>query len=125
MKVVITEGCSRCKRQAPREVESSELAQIEEAAAKRTIDRDAVVQYLKDQKNAPDLIVYFKGEVRTMDKVCAAFCTETVTRNIELIFRDIDATKRKTRTPKEPVDSVEPDGTKKSKGAGKTKTPKE
>jgi pyruvate/2-oxoglutarate dehydrogenase complex dihydrolipoamide acyltransferase (E2) component len=98
MKVTITEKCQRCKREAPREVDSSELPTIEDANKKRkdTVDHiGTLFGELESEAGAamPDLVVYLRGEVMTLSQVCDAFCLKTVTNARDTMFKDISARK--------------------------------
>lgn len=130
MKVTITDKCDRCKREAPKEVDSADIPKLEAASEKRAQAAEAVVNMFKDvQVNwegaEPDLVVYYKGEVKIISRVCDAFCDKTVKNQIGGIFRDIDVSKRKPRkvTSKEAKDKKAKDQKAKKDGSsveGKT-----
>lgn len=104
MKVTITEQCGRCKRTAPREVELTEAAAIETKQDARRKKCEEIEQYFNNEPvgDMPDLIVYFKGHVLMTDKVCDAFCSETIRSTLgKVLFRPIDPTARKPREKKE------------------------
>jgi hypothetical protein len=105
MKVTVTEGCNRCNREVPVEIDSSEIPEREKALDTRTAAREEVVTYLEGQKNAPDLVVLFKGKVRTIDRVCDAHCVSPVNNGLDAIFKTIDPSKRKPRKPKPDADA--------------------
>jgi hypothetical protein len=122
MKVTITDKCDRCKREAPKEIDSTEITKFEAADEKRAQACEAVSNAFKDlQVNwegaVPDLVVFYKGEVKTISRVCDAFCDKTVKNQIGGIFRDIDVSKRKPRkvTSKEATDKAKDKKTKDSK----------
>ena len=126
MKVTITDKCDRCKREAPKEIDSTEITKFEAADEKRTQACEAVSNAFKElQVNwegaVPDLVVFYKGEVKTISRVCDAFCDKTVKNQISGIFRDIDVSKRKPRkvTPKEATDKAKDKKAKDSKAAKK------
>lgn len=106
MKVTITEGCERCKRETPKDVDSSEIAAIEEArktlSTKTQEVRTALEKQAKDP-GMPDLIVYFKGKVYTIGTVCDEHCTKTVQNNIDTICKTIEKRKGK---PKKKADDT-------------------
>lgn len=119
MKVTITEGCNRCKREVPKEIDSSEIPALEKAAETRAAKCDEVVEHLKGLENAPDLVVMFKGEVRTIDRICDAYCAGTVKNNLDIIFKEIDPSKRKPRTKKDAKDAKDGANGKDAKDADK------
>lgn len=110
MKVTIVEKCDRCKREAPREIESTELPAIE-ARVQEHADKLAEIKAFFDLesgpgepdrlKHYPDLLVFFKGRLLTIDRICDSNCKTTIEHQLEAMFREIDPTKRaprKTRT---------------------------
>lgn len=105
MKVIITERCDRCKREAPKEIEHTQVETLEAAEQLRQKNFEELKQVAESRVQAlPDLIVFFKGTVRTIDHVCDANCKETIEHALQAVFRDIDPSKRaprKTRTPAE------------------------
>lgn len=125
MKVTITEACGRCKRTAPREVELTEAAAIEAKQDARKKKQEDIARYFTNEAdpasaaNMPDLIVYFKGTVQMTDKICDAFCAETIKTTLEkVLFRPIDPTTRKPREKKEPSEKT-PDSKVKEKKPSK------
>lgn len=126
MKVTITEQCGRCKRTAPREVELTEASAIEAKQNARKQKREEVVQHFANEPTGdmPDLIVYFKGEVMMTDKVCDAFCAETIKATLEkVLFRPIDPAARKPREKKEPSEKTSDSKVKEKKPSKKEVTP--
>lgn len=109
MKVTIVEKCDRCKREAPREIESTELPAIE-ARAEEHANKLMEIKAFYDLtgtgdpdrlKHHPDLLVFFKGKLYTIDHICDTNCKTTIEHQLEAMFREIDPTKRaprKTRT---------------------------
>lgn len=127
MKVTITDKCDRCKREAPKEVDSADIPKLEAANEKRAQAAEAVTNMFKELQTSwegaePDLVVYYKGEVKIISRVCDAFCDKTVKNQIGGIFRDIDVSKRKPRkvTSKDAKDAK--DAKDKGKDKKKTKT---
>jgi hypothetical protein len=118
MLVTITEKCSRCKREAPKQIDSTEVPAFEAAEQVRATVRSGIENYftnpasegVKPQRDMlPDLVVVFKGEVQTTDRLCT-MCQQTVANQVKAMFRPIDPTKRaprKTRTAEEtPVEAA-------------------
>lgn len=100
MKVTITESCDRCKRTIAKEVDSSEIEALEQAAEARVAKRQELLQLLETFENAPDLVVLFKGKVTFIDRVCDAYCASTVQNNLDVAMKTVDPSKRKPRKPK-------------------------
>ena len=105
MKVTITDKCDRCKREAPKEVDSADIPRLEADAEKREQALEAIANMLKDlnanyEGAIPDLVVFYKGEVKTIGKVCDAFCDKTVQNQIKAMFKDMDVSKRKPKVSK-------------------------
>lgn len=105
MKVTITDKCDRCKREAPKEVDSTEIPQLEAANERRQQALEAISNAFKDlnanyEGAMPDLIVVYKGQIQTTGKVCDAFCDKTIQNQITAMFKDIDVSKRKPKTKK-------------------------
>ena len=106
MKVTITEGCERCKRETPKDVDSSEIAAIETAREQLASKTKDVVQSLETQakdSGMPDLVIFFKGKVSTIGRVCDEHCAKTVQNNIDTICKTIE--KRKGKPKKKADDS--------------------
>jgi len=98
MKVTITDKCQRCKREAPREVDSSDIPGIEEADKKRQQTEAHIETVFADMETEaggamPDLVVYLRGEVTILGQVCDAFCLKTVTNARDTMFKDISERK--------------------------------
>ena len=111
MKVIITERCDRCKREAPKEIEHTEVEKLQEAEQQRQVNFENLKKVVENTVHAlPDLIVIFKGTIRSTNHVCDANCKSTIEHTLEAAFRDIDPSKRaprKTRTPAEtPTEGV-------------------
>jgi len=102
MKVTIKETCARCKRSTEKEIDSSQLPQIEAAEKKRAEQLSNVTAMLKEQDSAtmPDLLVWYRGKIQHIDKICEARCHKTITSNLDSVFRQIDPSKRKPRVKK-------------------------
>lgn len=102
MKVTVTEKCSRCKREVPKEIDSSDIALLEQQSERRQDALEALKEQISTwpQDDIPELFVYFRGELRTLDRVCSRFCEKTLKGHIDEVFRKIDPTKRKPRKKK-------------------------
>jgi hypothetical protein len=124
MKVKIPDQCDRCKRQSEREVDTSELAAIEEAQNNAAAKTEELKKFLSEQPKAamPDLIVYFKGEVHMTNTICDKYCAKTVKNQMDGMFKVIDPTKkrgpRKDKAPKAPPKDAPKD--KKAPAGGKS-----
>lgn len=106
MKVTITDACDRCKRETPRDVDSSELPRIEESQKQHASKVQLVGQSLLDQAKEPgmpDLVIFFKGQVHTICRVCEDHCAKTVQNSIDTICKVIE--KRKGKPKKKYDDS--------------------
>jgi hypothetical protein len=105
MKVIITDRCDRCKREAPKEIEHTDVEPLQAAEQQRQANFDNLKKMIESSVQAlPDLIVIFKGTIRTTNHVCDANCKATIEHTLDAAFRDIDPSKRaprKTRTPAE------------------------
>lgn len=105
MKVIITERCDRCKREAPKEIEHTEVEPLQVVEKTRQDNFEALKRALESYGGAlPDLIVIFKGSVRTTNHICDANCKTTIEHSLEAVFRNIDPSQRaprKTRTSSE------------------------
>jgi len=105
MKVTVTDKCDRCKREAPKEIEHTEVDKLQTDETQRIANFTTIKQSADQLKGVlPDLIVIFKGNVQTINHVCDSNCKETIGHQLEAMFREIDPTKRaprKTRTPAE------------------------
>ena len=103
MKVTVSEKCSRCKRENQKDIDSTEISSLEQEAERRQEALEAIQAQIQEwpQDIIPDLLVYYRGEVRTFDIVCERFCHKTVTNHLDEVFRQIDPTKRKPRKKKE------------------------
>jgi len=105
MKVTVTNKCDRCKREAPVEIDHTEVEPLQAVQKARLDNLDALKRGLETYNGAlPDLVVIFKGSIKSIDHVCDANCKETIGHQLEAMFREIDPTKRaprKTRTPGE------------------------
>jgi hypothetical protein len=122
MKVTITDKCDRCKREAPKEVDSADIPKLEAAAEKREKAQEAIANSFTELKATygdavPDLVVVYRGKVQTIGKVCDAFCDKTVKNQIAAMFKDMDVSKRKPKAKK----SDQPKDDKKDAKGGKTK----
>lgn len=99
MKVKVTKQCDRCKRQEAIEVDSTELPELEERQQRQQACINeltaAFTQFAAE--DVPDLVIYFKGKVMTINCVCDAFCKRTVENNLKHVFREVDPTTRKPR----------------------------
>ncbi len=98
MKVIITDKCQRCKREAPREIDSSEIPALEEADKKRADTIKHIETMFTDVEAEaggamPDLVVYLRGEVMTLGMICDQFCLKTVTNARDTMFKDISERK--------------------------------
>ena len=103
MKVTVTDKCDRCKREAPKEIDHTQVEPLQAAEQSRQTNFDSLKAGLANLV-LPDLIVIFKGNVQTINHVCDSNCKETIGHQLEAMFREIDPTKRaprKTRTPAE------------------------
>jgi len=111
MKVTITETCSRCKRTAMKEIDSSEIAALEQEEATRLEAREALLSDMMNHTNAPDLVVMFKGHITTIDRICDAYCAKTVRNSLDAVFKVVDPSKRKPRKAAAPQGAVVNDPT--------------
>ena len=105
MEVTITDKCQRCKREAPRKVDSSEIPAIEEANKKRQATEDHIhtlfAELAQEAGGAmPDLVVYLRGEVMVTGRICDAFCLKTVTNARDSMFKDISERKGRPKKAK-------------------------
>lgn len=131
MKVTITDKCDRCKREAPKEVDSADIPKLEAAAEKREKAVESVAASINElQANygdaVPDLIVVYKGEVKSIGKVCDAFCDKTVQNQIKAMFKDMDVSKRKPKSKDKKEDTgkdAKKDAKAKKGEGGKAATP--
>lgn len=117
MKVNVTDKCHRCKREAPREVDHTEVDAIAAAEQSRLEVAKHVSELLKgaETENAdamPDLIVFFRGQIQIIPQVCEPFCEKTIRNSIDSMFKDISERKGRPKG----------NGTKAKKDA-KAKTP--
>lgn len=107
MKIPVPTKCDRCKREAPLELEHTEVDAYVAAEKQRLDNLEALKRGLEGYVSAgglPDLVVIFKGQVKHINHVCDASCKSTIEHQLEQMFREIDPTKRaprKTRTPAE------------------------
>jgi hypothetical protein len=125
MKVIITDRCDRCKREAPHEIEHTDVEPLQMAEQLRQANFEALRQVAETHVHAlPDLIVIFKGTIRSTNHVCDANCKTTIEHSLEAVFRDIDPSQRaprKTRTSSEvPVEGL---SSSESSAASMTSTP--
>jgi hypothetical protein len=119
MKVTITDKCHRCQREAPREVDSSEIPGIEAAEKKRKEVEEQVREALRAIAEAsgeamPDVVLYLRGQVSVTQKICDAFCVKTVGNARDAMFKVMSERKGRPKKNK--------DNGAKSKDDNKTKT---
>jgi hypothetical protein len=105
MKVIVTDKCDRCKREAPKEIDHTDVEKLQEEEIQRIQNFTAIKRTVEECAGAlPDLIVIFKGTVRTTNHVCDANCKTTIEHALEAVFKEIDPSQRaprKTRTSSE------------------------
>jgi hypothetical protein len=105
MKVIVTAKCDRCKREAPREIDHTEVEKLQSEEANRQAHFETLKKSVEEYGTVlPDLVVIFKGTVRATNHVCDANCKTTIEHALEAAFKDIDPSQRaprKTRTPAE------------------------
>lgn len=108
MKVTVTETCSRCKRESQREIDSTEIGSLEQEDQRRAEALETIQEQVAawPQDDIPELLLYFRGEIRTLDRVCEKHCEKTITNHLGEVFRQIDPTKRKPRRKKKNGDTA-------------------
>jgi len=98
MKVIITDRCDRCKREAPKEIEHTDVEPLQTAEQQRQVNFEMLKKEAETHVHAlPDLIVIFKGTIRSTNHVCDANCKTTIEHSLEAVFRDIDPSSRAPR----------------------------
>lgn len=109
MLVTVTEQCDRCKREAPKQVDSRDIADLEAAE----VLQQSVEEQIRDFFSAldgplPSALTLCNGNVRMMFNVCDAHCIKPVENALATIYREERPHQRKTAEGVNSVEGAEP-----------------